>query len=326
MNIVSTVFPVENILNPPILFFFLGMAAVFVKSDLEIPHPVSGFLSLYLLFSIGFKGGVELRDSGFNINAFFVLTSSILMASIIPVYTFFILKRRIQVHNAAAISATYGSISAVTFITASSYLQKLGIDFGGYMVAAMALMESPAVIISVLLYRLSSPVKDKKLSTLALLKSTLTNGSVFLLLGSLFIGFVTGKSGVASLKPFYETIFTGMLSLFLLDMGLVAAKRLNEVKKAGIFLLLFALLIPLINALTGILLAKLMGFSMGDALLFTVLCAGASYIAVPAAMRISIPEANPGLYVPMALAITFPFNIVMLPFYLFIIHALQDAL
>jgi hypothetical protein len=165
-----------------------------------------------------------------------------------------------------------------------------------------------------------------KLSTLAIFKSTLTNGSVFLLLGSLFIGFITGKNGVASLRPFYDIIFSGMLSLFLLDMGLVTDKRLNEVKKAGFFLVLFALVMPFFNALTGILLSNLLGFSTGDALLFTVLCACASYIAVPAAMRFSIPEANPGLYVPMALAITFPLNIIMLPFYLFIIHALQDAL
>lgn len=313
----------DNILNPPILFFFLGMAAVFVKSDLDIPQPLPKFLSLYLLFSIGFQGGVKLHSSGVNQDVAISLSLALLMASVVPVYTFFILKRKLTLPDAAAIASTYGSISAVTFITASAFLQKVGIGFSGHMVGAMALMESPAIIIGVLLYRLSLSKESEAFSWGALLRDAVLNGSVFLITGSLLIGALTGENGGKSLKPFSEDIFKGMLTFFLLDMGLVAAKRVADLRKAGAFLTTFALVIPLVNAAVGIALAKLVGLSVGDALMFTVLCASASYIAVPAAVRLAIPEANPSLYVPMALAITFPFNIIVgLPLYLFVINSL----
>jgi len=313
---------IGNFLNPPILFFFLGLLAVFVKSDLEILAPIPKILSLYLLFAIGFKGGVGLAAGGFETQIVVVLVATVVMASVVPLYAFFVLRRKLPVADAAAIAATYGSISAVTFITAAAFLEKLGIAYGGYMVAAMALMESPAIIVAVLLYRLRSANEtDAVFSWRELWRDAFFNGSVFLIMGSLVIGALSGEAGAKTLKPFTNDIFAGVLCFFLLDMGIVAARRLGDLKRAGVFLTAFAILLPLVNAALAIPLARVLGLSEGDAFMFTILCASASYIAVPAAMRLSIPEANPSLYVPMSLAITFPFNIIAgMPIYLAIIN------
>lgn len=314
----------SNILNPQILFYFLGVAAVALKSDLDIPQPLPKFFSLYLLLSIGFKGGVELSKSPFNDSILFTLLAAILMAVLVPIYSFFILRTKFDVSNSAAIAATYGSISAVTFITASVFLQRLGVEFSGYLIAAMALMESPSIIIGLILYRLFTSGKSmEEFSWSELIREAFFNGSVFLILGSLIIGSLTGASGGESLKPFIDDIFKGMLAFFLLDMGIVSAKRIKDLKNAGGFLIAFAILVPLLNAALGIGLSALLNLSEGDAFMFTVLCASASYIAVPAAMRLSIPDANPSLYVPMSLALTFPFNIIVgLPLYQSIINLL----
>lgn len=313
-----------NLLSPPILFFFLGMLAVLVRSDLEIPQPLPKFFSLYLLLSIGFRGGVELNHSGLSSDVVLALLAAVVMAVFVPFYTFFILKRKLSTSDAAAIAATYGSISAVTFITATAFLQRLNIESSGHLVAAMALMESPAIIIGVMLYRFYATNNENgDFSWSELLREAFLNGSVFLIMGSLIIGIITGEKGNKALSPFTEEIFRGMLAFFLLDMGLLAAKRLRDMRKASVFLVTFALMIPLVNAFIGIMLAKIIGMQRGDALLFSVLCASASYIAVPAAVRTSIPEANPSLYVPMSLALTFPFNIIVgLPLYLYVINFL----
>jgi hypothetical protein len=308
-----------NILNPPVLFFFLGMLAVFFKSDLEIPQPLPKLFSLYLLMAIGFKGGYELAESGINNQIALTLIASVVMACIVPIYTFFILKIKLDSANAAAIAAAYGSISAVTFITASSFLEKLHISYGGHMVAALALMESPAIVVGLILVRVFKTKKDKEETTswAKVLHEAFLNGSVFLLVGSLIVGILTGEKGWQKLEPFTQDIFYGALTFFLLDMGLVAAKRIRELSKTGSFLIGFSVFIPVINAMIGILIAKVLGFEQGNALLFAVLCASASYIAVPAAMRMTVPEANPSLYVSMALALTFPFNIIIgIPLYL----------
>jgi hypothetical protein len=308
-----------NILNPPVLFFFLGMLAVFFKSDLEIPQPLPKLFSLYLLMAIGFKGGYELAKSGINNQIALTLIASVVMACIVPIYTFFILKIKLDSANAAAIAAAYGSISAVTFITASSFLEKLHISYGGHMVAALALMESPAIVVGLILVRVFKEKngKEEAFSWSKVLHEAFLNGSVFLLVGSVIIGMLTGEKGWEKLEPFTQGIFYGALTFFLLDMGLVAAKRIRELGKTGSFLIGFAVLIPVINAMVGILIAKVLGFEQGNALLFAVLCASASYIAVPAAMRMTVPEANPSLYVSMALALTFPFNIIIgIPLYL----------
>jgi uncharacterized protein len=323
--LMNTSLILSNILNPPVLFFFLGMLAVFVKSDLEIPAPVPKLFSLYLLFAIGFKGGVELAKSGISQEVVFTLMAAILMACAVPFYTFFILRTKLDPYNAAAIAATYGSISAVTFITAGSLLQQLDIAYDGYMVAALALMESPAIIVGLILVNLFTTDPDKKrdFSWSEVLQEAFLNSSVFLLVGSLIIGVLTGQHGWDVLKPFSQDMFYGVLTFFLLDMGLVAARRIKDLQKTGVFLIAFAILVPIGNAAIGLLIAYLIGMPKGDALLFCVLCASASYIAVPAAMRLTVPEANPSLYVSTALAVTFPFNIIVgIPLYLYGINLL----
>ena len=317
----------SNILNPPVLFFFLGMLAVFVQSDLEIPNPLPKLFSLYLLVAIGFKGGHELFESGLSPLIISTLLAAILMASIVPVYSFFILRIKLDNYNAAAIAATYGSISAVTFITASSLLDKLEIAYGGHMVAALALMESPAIVVGLILVRVftkkqaersADEGESSETSWGEVLREAFLNGSVLLLIGSLIIGVLTGSDGWSKVHLFVEKdLFYGALIFFLLDMGLVAARRIQDLRKTGMFLIGFAVLMPIANASIGIAIAKVIGMGQGDALLFSVLCASASYIAVPAAMRMTVPEANPSLYVSMALAITFPFNIIVgIPIYL----------
>lgn len=302
----------QNFLSPPVLFFFLGMAAALARSDLEIPQPLPKFFSLYLLLAIGFKGGVELSHNGLTAEVILALGAAMLMAVVVPLYTFFLLRIRLNVYDAAAVAATYGSISAVTFITGVSYLSNVGVPYGGYMVAAMALMESPAIVIGVMLVRRYSDQQlTEKFSWKPIIEEAFLNGSVFLIVGSLIIGAVTGVEGAKALKPFTDDIFKGILSFFLLDMGLVAAKRLGVFGDARLFLIAFGTLIPVLNAGVAIFLARLIGLSEGDALLFAILCASASYIAVPAAMRLSVPEANPSLYLALALAITFPFNILI---------------
>lgn len=321
-------FAMNNFLSPPILFFFLGMLAVLVRSDLEIPQPIPKFLSLYLMLSIGFRGGVELGHSTPGGQALLTLGAAIGMAAVVPVYCFWILRRRLNVYNAAAIAATYGSVSAVTFVTATSFLDQAGIPYGGHMVAAMALMESPAIVVAVILARLAlgKPGPDGNPPALDtgwshLLRDAFFNSSVFLILGSLMVGVITGDRGQAALHPFTNALFQGILCFFLLDMGIVAARRLRDLRTSGGFLLGFAILVPLFNALLGIGLSRLLDLGTGDALLLTTLCASASYIAVPAAMRLALPEANPGLSLPLALAVTFPLNITLgLPLYLALIQ------
>jgi uncharacterized protein len=387
----------NNILNPPVLFFFLGMFAVLVKSDLEVPPPLPKLFSLYLLLAIGLKGGYELQHNSLTPQIGLTLLAAIIMSAVVPLYSFWILRRKLSGADAAAIAATYGSISAVTFITAGSFLDQLNIDHGGHMVAALALMESPAIIVGLVLARTFGQMPDKvlgsnsvattlvttSLATTSLATTNLVaaspiaaspiaaspiaigsnmtpppasltalspltveppqspqspptdqtdeadtdwgeifreaclNGSVLMLIGSLTIGVVTGDKGWHKMAPLTENIFYGVLAFFLLDMGLVAARRLQDLKRTGVFLVTFAIAMPVINAAIGILIAKLIGLAIGDSLLFAVLCASASYIAVPAAMRMTVPNANPSLYVAMALALTFPFNIILgIPLYM----------
>ncbi len=306
-----------NITAPPVLFFFLGAAAALVRSDLEIPQAIARFLSLYLLLAIGFKGGVALAESTWSLTMLASLIAAIVLASTIPILAFFLLRRRIGTADAAGIAATYGSVSAVTFITATAYLDLLQIPWSGHLVAALALMESPAIVIGILLFRLYGP-RDTAvaLQWRELLRDAFLNGSVFLILGSLLIGWISGPAGMDQLAPFTTHIFTGMLCLFLLDMGILAARRLEELRRSGAMLVGFALLFPMFCALLGTGVAWLLGLSEGDTLMLAILAASASYIAVPAALRLTLPEANPSIYVPMSLALTFPFNIVFgIPLY-----------
>jgi len=319
---------IANLLSPPVLFFFLGALAVAVRSDLEVPQPIPKLLSLYLLLSIGFKGGVELRESGDDGGALTALLAATLMSIVVPLYAFAFLRRRLDVNNAAALAAAYGSVSAVTFITASAFLKRIGVPFGGYMVACLALMESPAIIVGVALARMQRDAASgqARIAWDEFLREALFNGSVLVLVGSMVIGAITGSAGKEALYPFTNEIFTGALCLFLLDMGLVSARRVGPLLAMGAFPLAFAVLFPLLNAALGLGVARLVGMSAGDAVLFVVLCASASYIAVPAAIRLVLPEANPGLYVSMPLALTFPFNVALgIPLYVTAVNMLWSV-
>jgi len=315
-----------NLLSPPILLFLVGALAALLKSDLTIPEPIPRLLSLYLLWAIGFKGGVGLAHSGLTPEISSQLLAAIGMSIAVPLYTFFPLRKRLGASNAAAIAATYGSVSAVTFVTAAAFLERRHEPYGGHMVAALALMESPAIIVALLLHRRSTRGDNGGVRGGHILRESFLNGAVFLLLGSLAAGWLTGDRGMAQVKPFAVDIFPGVLSFFLLDMGLVAARRLRDLGRDKAFLVAFAIVVPLVNAAAAIAIAAAMGMGRGDALLFVVLSASASYIAVPAAIRMAVPDASPSIFVPMALAITFPFNITVgLPLYAAILDRVLPA-
>ena len=311
---------VDNLTNPALLFFVLGIIAVYVKSDLEIPENTSKFISLYLLFSIGFKGGQELAHSHFTLDILWSIVFGVLIAVLIPLYTFFILKKKYSIENSGAIAAAYGSVSAVTFVTAISFLEIQNYNFSGHMVAVMALMEAPAIIIGVILIRLFSKEKVQKTKMTTIVKHSFTNGSVLLILGSLVIGFLASEQQALGIKPFTTDIFKGFLALFLLDMGIVSGRKLNDFFKSGWFSVFFAVVFPLINGCIVAFLSQFITDDVGNRFIFAVLAASASYIAVPAAMKIAVPKANPGIFLPMALAVTFPFNITFgMPIYFSIV-------
>ena len=311
----------NNLTNPSLLFFILGVLAVKLKSDLEIPPTSAKFIALYLMISIGFKGGQELSHSTFNSGIFWALAFGVLLSASIPFYTFFLLKRKLGVPNAAAIAAAYGSISAVTFVAAAAFLESQGVSFGGHMVAVMALMEAPAIISGMILLRKYTLSKSE-----GGLKQTIihafTKSSVLLILGSLVIGLIADEKQAEGIKPFITDIFKGFLAVFLLDMGITSGRKLKAFFKTGYFSSLFATLVPLINGLVVAYISQWVSPEAGDRLIFAILAASASYIAVPAAMKLSNPEADEGLYVPMALAVTFPFNLTLgMPIYWMIIQA-----
>ena len=305
----------SNLTNPTLLFFILGIVAAVVKSDLEIPAQSVRFISLYLLFSIGFKGGQELSHSEPGAEIWNSLLFGLILASVIPFYTFHILRKRLSISDAGAISAAYGSVSAVTFVAASGFLEQQHLVFGGHMVAVMALMEAPAIIVGVAL-KMKYDKDDGIDSLKSILHHSLTNGSVLLILGSLVIGLISDAKQAEGIKPFTTDIFKGFLAIFLLEMGITTARRISAFRKYGWFVALFAIFIPAIN---GSLAAVLSGFitsSEGNRFMFAILAASASYIAVPAAMKLAAPKADPGLYIPMAIGITFPFNITIgMPLY-----------
>jgi len=313
---------IENLTNPALLFFLLGIIAVRLKSDLEIPPSSSKFISLYLLFSIGFKGGQELAHSDFSSDIIWAIIFGIVVSVIIPFYTFYILKRKLSTENAGAIAASYGSISAVTFVTAVAFLESLNIKFSGYLVAVMALMEAPAIIIGFLLIKSYSKEKDASTTSFKdVIKHALTNGSVLLIVGSLVIGLIANEKQALGIKPFTTDLFKGFLAIFLLDMGIVSGRKLNDFFKSGWFTLLFAIIIPLVNGTIVAIASQVITHDVGNRFILATLAASASYIAVPAAMEIAVPKANPGLYLPMALAVTFPINITIgLPLYLSVIN------
>lgn len=313
----------DNLTNPALLFFFLGIIAVQLKSDLSIPENSSKFISLYLLLAIGFKGGQELAHSDFSMEILWSLLFGLALAVVVPLYTYFILRRKFNVENAGAIAAAYGSVSAVTFVTTISFLELEQIAFSGHMVAVMALMEAPSIMIGLLLMTFFKKSKKGEVGVpmKKVIHHALTNGSVLIIIGSLFIGFMASEAQAEDIKPFTTDIFKGFLAVFLLDMGITSGRKLSDFIKKGWFALIFAIVIPVINGSLVAVISGVLTESVGNRLLFTILAASASYIAVPAAMKIAAPKANPSLYIPMALAITFPFNITLgMPLYLYVIN------
>jgi hypothetical protein len=312
----------SDLTNPTLLFFILGIIATYLKSDLEIPASSSKFISLYLLFSIGFKGGQELSHSGFNSEIIFSLLFGLAISSLIPLYTFFILKRKLGISDSGAIASSYGSVSAVTFVAAISFLEIQKITSGGHMVAVMALMESPAIIVGVILMmRFDKERNNEKVKIKTVIHHAFTNGSVMMILGSLLIGLIADTKQAEGIKPFTTDIFKGFLAIFLLEMGMVTSKRFASFRQYGWFVTAFSIIIPAINGCVVAYISQFVTSDIGNRFIFAILAASASYIAVPAAMRLAAPKADPGLYIPMALGVTFPFNITVgMPLYFMIIN------
>ena len=318
----------QNLLDPAILFFLLGVLSGAIKSNLEIPPAISRFLSLYLLMALGLKGGFALSHSGLTANVGISLAAAMVLAISIPLMGYWFLRRFVAGFDAAAVAATYGSVSAVTFVTAVQYLENQNIDYGGHMAAAMALMESPAIILAVVLANtlrqkqtppmvslgsgvagLSGPPNQQSISIGKILHESFTDGAQLLLLGAMVVGMMTGDAGKAAMEPFSGDLFKGMLSFFLLDMGLLAARNLPQVKGKSPALIAYAIIGPILHASLALGLAYVLNLPAGDGALLMVLAASASYIAVPAVLRFALPEANPSLYFGLSLGITFPLNI-----------------
>lgn len=316
----------QNILSPPILFFILGIFASRVRSDLEIPPAVGKILSYYLLIVIGFKGGVELGASEINFKLLYSLLSALFVGAALPFLAFPLLRVIVRLDrlNAAAIAAHYGSISVVTFVAAVAFLGTYQVSYEGYIVAMMALMEAPAIITGLVL---AKGGQGQKIFSPAFVQEVFFGGTLLLLLGSFGIGWITGERGMEAMTGFIKVPFTGILCLFLLEMGILAGKRLEDIKKAGLHLVLFGIYMPLIGAALGLITGAVIGLSQGGTNLLAVLCASASYIVVPAALRHALPEANPSLSMPLALGVTFPFNIfVGIPLYFYGAKMLYEIL
>ena len=316
----------NSLLGAPILFFLFGFVAVVLRTDLELPQSLPKLLSTYLVVAIGLRGGHELNGHGLSLESFAILGLALVMSVLVPAYCYLLVRRRTTRENAAAICATYGSVSAVTFITAVSALDGLKIAYHGHMVAAMALMEAPAIVIGVMLARFATGDTEpgqKKESVMSLIGSSPSPGPIAMLLGSMVIGQLASHKSMGLAMLFFEHMFPGVLCLYLFDMGLNAARRLTSLNVFDRFFVGFAIGIPMLNAAVATTACYLFGFNQGDSILLVVLCASASYIAVPAAMQLAVPKADSGLYTTMALGITFPFNIAVgIPLYLTVVRML----
>ncbi|WP_167883879.1 sodium-dependent bicarbonate transport family permease [Leptospira stimsonii] len=306
-----------SLLTPMVLAFILGIVSTLLRSDLKFPEGLYAGLTIYLLLAIGIKGGVKLSSTQF-LEFYKPAFVALVMCCLIPLFAFFILNKigKFNTINSAAIAAHYGSVSAVTFSESTAFLDLMNIGYEGFMPSLLAIMEIPAILVAIYIAKRNSSSKNSaNISTI--FHELFAGKGTILLLGGLFIGFFSGKKGFEQVAPFFETPFRGVLALFLLEVGILTGKRISDLSQVGIFLVFFAILMPVIHASLGIYLGKLAGLSLGGSTIFGVLCASASYIAAPAAIRIALPDANPTYYFTSSLAITFPFNIVVgLPLYL----------
>lgn len=313
-----------TILNPGILFFVLGFLASLARSNLSIPDSVVKFIGLYLMLSIGFKGGISLYHSSLFGDGLWIIGFIVLMSALVPVYTYYWFRKQHGPVDAAAIGATYGSNSTLTYITAAGFLTSAGVAYEGYMTVALVVMETPAIIFAIIMARMATHSDAGGRSTKAIIAEALTDGTMLVLIGSLLIGYLLTAMGTESspLSAFIGgDMFTGMLIFFLLYMGTVVGKKFREIDSFPPSLAIFAVAAPLLNAGIALVFAKLMGFKPGDALLLTILCSSSSYIVAPAILKDALPTANPAKFLTMSLGITFPLNIVLgIPFYWWIIE------
>lgn len=316
---------VDTLTSPVILFFVLGFIAAIVKSDLSIPEAFAKAMSIYLMAAIGLKGGVEVSKSGITSEVVIAASAGLALSFLLPVLAFAMLRSvgKLSKVDAGAVAAHYGSVSVVTFVTAVELLTGQGLSPAGYMVAVLALMETPAIITGLMLAGRSESGGSADEKTSAPWHEVLTNASVMLLVGSFIIGAIAGSDGFAPVKPLFDTGFRGVLCLFLLDMGLIAARRLMQSRKMTLRLVSLAIVMPLVNGTIGTVTGTLIGLDIASAAALGILTASASYIAVPAAMRLALPQADPGIYLSMSLGVTFPFNII---FGISIFAALAQAL
>ena len=300
---------VDTLTSPVILFFVLGIFAAMVRSDLAIPEAFAKAMSIYLMAAIGLKGGIEMAESGFTSELASAAATGLSLSFLLPFLAFLLLTRigRLDRTDAGAVAAHYGSVSVVTFVTAKEILTGQGLSPAGYMVAVLALMETPAIISGLWLARRG----ETSPNGVGLMHEVFANASVILLVGAFVIGMIAGKDGFEPVRPLFDTGFRGVLCLFLLDMGLIAARRLIQSKKLNIRLVSLAIILPLINGTLGVFAGTIIGMDVASAATLGILAASASYIAVPAAMRMALPEADPGIYLSMSLGITFPFNIII---------------
>ena len=330
--------PLQNLLDPAILFFVFGVTAGLLRSNLEVPPQIARFLSLYLLMSVGLKGGFSLAHSGLGADVLGSLGAALLLALMVPALGYVLLRKWLSRFDAAAVAATYGSVSATTFIAASQYLTQLQVPYGGHMAVALVLMESPAILMAMGLAAWArrqqaseqghgagsaSVAGGPQPSHWHVVREAFTDGANLLLLGSLLIGWITGDEGKLMMEPFSGALFKGMLALFLLDLGLLVARQLPTLRQVQPALIAYGVMGPLLHGALAMGLAALLGLAAGDTILLVVLAASSSYIVVPAVLRHAMPEANPGLYLGLSLGVTFVFNILVgIPLYTGIVVAL----
>jgi hypothetical protein len=302
-----------------VLAFLLGIIASRIKSDLKFPDSLYQSLTIYLLIAIGIKGGYKLSIASFS-EVVYPAMAAITLCLSIPLWTYFLMRKagKFDIPNAAALAAHYGSVSAVTFSAALAFHESLKISFEGFMPSMLAIMEIPAILIGISLARINSTSGESALQVplKEIARELVAGKSGLLLLGFLIIGFLAGKTGWEQVAPLFDVPFKGVLTIFLLEAGLVAGRKLSDLRQGGLFLVAFGILFPILHAILGISLGHLAGLSLGGATILGVLAASASYIAAPAACRVALPEANPSYYLTAALTITFPFNIIVgLPLY-----------
>lgn len=316
---------VANLTSPIILFFGLGIVIGFAKAKVNFPAAVSEFISIYLLTAIGFKGGAAIAEYGVNSIIIKVL-AIILVGAVTPILAFYILRSlgKFCVDNAAAIAGHYGSVSVVTFMAGTIFISNLNISYEGYINGFPAIMEVPGIVVALFLasyfkQKEKNSINDDEFSINQVIKQVILSKSVILLLGAMVVGYFSGANGMNMMQVFYKDIFYGMLSLFMLELGIIAASRLGDLKTSGVFLIIFGTLMPVLNGIIGIIVGITIGLSLGGTTLLAILAASSSYIVAPAAMRISLPKANPALYLGVSVGVTLPFNLIVgIPLYYFI--------